>query len=143
MAAWEIRSYQIAGLDSVSADRYDIAGTAEGPASNPELRTMLKTLLADRFKLRVHFETRELPAYRLITTGTGSKLTRAATDQPGSYALDGGSVVFHATSMAAFADYLSLRGSIDRAVIDGTGMDGLFDFNCGSSKPGRTCLSTN
>jgi uncharacterized protein (TIGR03435 family) len=128
MAAYDIRDYQIAGPGSLSADRYDIVGTAEGPASNPELRSMLKTLLADRFKLRVHMETRELPAYRLITTKNGPKVTRAATDQPGSYALDGGSVLFHAMSMRAFADFLSRRGPIDRPVIDGTGIDGLFDF---------------
>ena len=42
--------------------------------------------------------------------------------------LDGGSVVFHAISMPEFADYLSRRGPIDRPVIDGTGIDGVFDF---------------
>ena len=105
-----------------------IVGTAGGPASNAELRAMLKTLLADRFKLRVHFETRHLPAYRLITRKIGPKLTRVVTDQPASYELDGGSVVFHATSMPAFADYLSRRGPIDRPVIDGTGINGIFDF---------------
>ena len=89
---------------------------------------MLRKVLADRFKLRVHVETRELAAYRLITTKNGPKLTRAVTDQPGSYALDGGSVVFHAMPMSAFADYLSRRGPIDRPVIDGTGIDGVFDF---------------
>ena len=128
MTAYEIRSYQVDGHTSLSSDRYDIAGAAEGPASNAELRAMLKTLLTDRFKLRVHVETRELPAYRLITTKNGPKLTRAVTDQPGSYALDGGSVAFHAMSMPAFADYLSRQGPIDRPVIDGTGIDGTFDF---------------
>ena len=89
---------------------------------------MLKTLLAGRFGLRVHVETRELPAYRLVPARNGPKIARAATGEPGSYALDGGAVVFHATSMTAFADYLSRRGPVDRPVIDGTGIDGLFDF---------------
>jgi uncharacterized protein (TIGR03435 family) len=128
MAAYDLRNYQVAGPPSLSLDRFDIAAAAEGPASSAELRAMLKTLLADRFKLRVHVETRELAAYRLITTKNGPKLARAVTDQPGSYALDGGSVVFHAMSMSAFADYLSRRGPIDRPVIDGTGIDGVFDF---------------
>ena len=83
---------------------------------------MLKTLLADRFKLRVHAETRQLPAYRLITTKNGPKLARSVTDAPGAgYTLDGGSVVFHSTSISAFADYLSGRGPIDRPVVDGVG----------------------
>src|SRR5205809_118997 len=46
MAAYDIRDYQIVGPASSSSDRYDIVGTADGPASNPELRAMLKTLLA-------------------------------------------------------------------------------------------------
>ena len=37
-------------------------------------------------------------------------------------------MVFHATSMQAFAEYLSRRGPIDRPVLDRTGIDGLFDF---------------
>jgi uncharacterized protein (TIGR03435 family) len=89
---------------------------------------MLKTLLADRFKLRVHVEVRELAAYRLITTKNGPKLTRPVTDGPGSYELDGYSVAFRAFSMSAFADYLSRLGPIDRPVVDGTGIDGFFDF---------------
>src|SRR5690349_6075362 len=64
MAAYELRDYQVAGPVSLSSDRYDITGAAEGPASNAELRAMLKTLLANRFQLKVHRETRELPAYR-------------------------------------------------------------------------------
>jgi uncharacterized protein (TIGR03435 family) len=128
MTAYDLRSYQVAGPPSLGSERFDIAATAEGPASNAELRAMLKTLLADRLKLRVHVETRELAAYRLITKKNGPKLTRALTDGPGSYTLDGGSVVFHAISMSAFADYLSHRSPIDRPVIDGTGIDGIFDF---------------
>ena len=128
MAAYDIRNYQVVGPSLLTSDRYDIVGTAEGAASNAELRAMLKALLADRFGLRVHVETRELPAYRLIATKRGPKLTSAVTNEPGGYAFDGGSVVFHATSMSAFADYLSRRGPIDCPVLDGTGLNGLFDF---------------
>src|SRR5215470_1559610 len=83
MAAYDLRTYQVAGPPSLSSDRFDIAATAGGPALNAELRGMLKTLLADRFRLRVHVELRELAAYRLITTKNGPKLTLAATDGPG------------------------------------------------------------
>ncbi len=89
---------------------------------------MLKTLLADRFKMKIHLESREMAAYRPAVAKTAPKFTRAASDQPGSYALDGGAVIFHGTSMTAFADYLSHRGLIDRPVLDGTGLEGLFDF---------------
>jgi uncharacterized protein (TIGR03435 family) len=127
MTAYELRSYQVAVPALASSERYDVDATAEGPASNAELRAMLKALLAERFQLRTHDETRELQAYRLIAT-KNTKLTRAAPDQPGSYALEGGSAAFHAMSMRAFADYLSHLGPIDHPVIDGTGMEGVFDF---------------
>jgi uncharacterized protein (TIGR03435 family) len=128
MSAYELRNYQVAGPAWLSTDRFDIVATADGPASDADLRAMLKTLLADRFRLRVHVEARELAAYRLISTKNGPKLTLAATDQASGYALDGGSVVFHAISMSAFAEYLSRLAPIDRPVIDETGIDGLFDF---------------
>jgi len=60
---------------------------------------MLKRLLAERVEMRVHVETREFPAYVLITRKNGPKLTPAAKDQLASYTLDGGSVAFPAPSM--------------------------------------------
>jgi uncharacterized protein (TIGR03435 family) len=128
MAAFNLRGYQVAGPPSLSASRFDIAATAEGPASDAELRAMLKTLLAERFKLKFHLETRDLPAYRLIANKNGHKLRPASSSGPGNYALDGGFVEFHAFSMSAFADYLSRLGPIDHPVIDGTGIVGIFDF---------------
>jgi uncharacterized protein (TIGR03435 family) len=128
MAAYELRNYQVVGPAWLSSDRFDIVAAADGPASNAELRAMLKTLLADRFQLRVHVEARELAAYRLIVTKNGPKLTPAATDQAGGYTLDGGSIAFRAISMSAFIEYLSRLRAIDRPVVNGTGIDGLFDF---------------
>ncbi len=91
IAAYDLRSYQVASPASLTAlltsNRYDIVATAGGPASNAELKTMLKTLLADRFKLKIHRETREMAAYRLVVTKASPKVTRAAADQPGGYAL--------------------------------------------------------
>jgi uncharacterized protein (TIGR03435 family) len=127
-AAYETSTYQIVGPASLKSERYDIIATTGRPAPDGELRAMLKNLLADRFKLRAHLETRELPAYRLVATRNGPKLTRAASDQPEGYVLDGGAVVFHGTSMAAFAEYLSHRGPVGSPVLDGTGINGLFDF---------------
>ncbi|HWF09268.1 MAG TPA: TIGR03435 family protein [Bryobacteraceae bacterium] len=128
MAAYDLRSYQVAGPSLLTAERYDIDAAAGGPASDSELRAMLKRLLGDRFGLMVHTEKRELPAYVLLTAKNGPKLTTAKTEGKGGYALDGGSVVFHSTSMMSFADYLSHRGPIDRPVFDRTGIDGSFDF---------------
>lgn len=128
LAAYDIRTYQLGGPALLTAARYDITAAAEGPASTVELKAMLKTLLLDRFKLSVHTESRELPAYFLIRTKKDPRLTPAGAGEKAGYALDAGAVIFHATSMQAFADYLSRRGPIDRPVLDRTGIEGAFDF---------------
>jgi uncharacterized protein (TIGR03435 family) len=53
--------------------RYDILAKADHPAGEPELLTMLRPLLADRFKLAFHHESRELPGYALTAMRGGIK----------------------------------------------------------------------
>jgi uncharacterized protein (TIGR03435 family) len=74
--AYGVRPYQVVGgppwLNSI---HFDIDAKAENRnASSEEMRTMLQTLLADRFKLRVHKETRNIPVYELSVAKGGTKL---------------------------------------------------------------------
>ena len=65
-------------------DLYDIEARAEGNPTKDQMRLMTQSLLADRFKLKVHFETREGPVFALtlVTPGhTGPKL-RPHADGP-------------------------------------------------------------
>src|SRR5579863_7511923 len=55
-------------------DRYDIQAKATGNVSMQQLAAMLQTLLADRFKLMVHHEVRELPVYALVLARSDGKL---------------------------------------------------------------------
>jgi bla regulator protein BlaR1 len=60
-----------------TTDSYEIHATAEGNPTKDQMRLMMQSLLADRFKLKVHFETREMPvlALTLVKPGqTGPKL---------------------------------------------------------------------
>jgi uncharacterized protein (TIGR03435 family) len=62
---------------SISADFYEIEARAEGNPGKDQMRLMMQSLLADRFKLAVHFETREAPVFglTLVKAGkTGPKL---------------------------------------------------------------------
>jgi uncharacterized protein (TIGR03435 family) len=78
-------SQLIGGPAWLDADRFDIDARVESvPPDGPEvLMAMLRTLLADRFRLRLHDETRELPAYLLVLArkdgrlGTGIRPTQA------------------------------------------------------------------
>jgi uncharacterized protein (TIGR03435 family) len=53
---------------------YDILAKAAGPVPVRELRLMLQQLLADRFKLTLHRETKEMPVYELTVAKGGPKL---------------------------------------------------------------------
>src|SRR5688572_5016426 len=80
---------QVAGSPSWAAtDRFEINATFDGPITaapgGPPVRlmSMIRTLLADRFKLRIHRETRQLPVYDLVVADAdgrrlGPRLTRA------------------------------------------------------------------
>jgi uncharacterized protein (TIGR03435 family) len=65
----------VGGPEWMRTDRYDMQAKADGEPSRAEVMQMLQTLLAERFQLRVHRETREMPAYVLTVARGGSKLT--------------------------------------------------------------------
>src|SRR5579872_1787212 len=61
--AYHVRYDQISGAPGwASSEHYDLEARAgDQPITNEQMRTMLQALLADRFQLRVHRETREIP----------------------------------------------------------------------------------
>ena len=63
----------VGGPDWINTDRFDIEGTSEGAPSQPQMFEMLRALLADRFKLAVHRETRPMPAYALVVARPDGK----------------------------------------------------------------------
>jgi uncharacterized protein (TIGR03435 family) len=62
------------GPSWLDTDRYDIVAKGDGPASPPQINLMIRTLLADRFKLTTHQEMQELPIYALVLTRTDRRL---------------------------------------------------------------------
>src|SRR5947208_14535718 len=78
--AYRIKPYQLSGPEWMRKQRFDImAKTPEG-ASAERLPEMLQTLLADRFKLTIHRETKDLPVYALVVGKNGIKLEPSAPD---------------------------------------------------------------
>lgn len=93
---------------------------------------MLQPILADRFKLKVHFEKRELSVLALVAAKSGPKLQKAAIEESrgqfdGSHCLQNTSGHFQACSMENLAD--TLRDFIGRSVVDRTGQRGLYTFD--------------
>jgi uncharacterized protein (TIGR03435 family) len=83
--AWGLQAFQIVGgPEWINTDRWDIVAKAEGNPRGPEMLAMLQNLLADRFKLVTHRETREMPIYALVLAkpdrAFGPKLHASSTD---------------------------------------------------------------
>lgn len=76
MAAYQKQPFEIVGgPEWQNADKYDInAKSAEASPTTDQLFGMLQTLLADRFKLKLHNETREVPIYALVLARSDRKL---------------------------------------------------------------------
>jgi uncharacterized protein (TIGR03435 family) len=99
-------------------------------------QSMLRDLLADRFKLRTHVEIHDKPIYALAVGKGGPKLTPAkppANELNGAVAqYDPLTVKGYHTTMKQLALYLSNSG-LDRPVQDRTGLIGNYDFTLGYS----------
>jgi uncharacterized protein (TIGR03435 family) len=69
--AWQIKPHQISGPDWLSMERFDIQAKLPDGATEDQVPQMLKTMLADRFGLKTHTESRTLSAYELIVGKNG------------------------------------------------------------------------
>jgi len=83
--AYDLPGFQVSGgPDWLDSERFDVTARAEGIPSLPNKRAMLRRLLAERFKLDTHTETRELPIYALTLARSdgrlGPRLRRADAD---------------------------------------------------------------
>src|ERR1051326_6461347 len=84
--AWRLKDYQVQAPGWLADARFDIAAKLPDGASIDQTPEMLQALLAERFKLEVHHETREHPVYALVVAKNGPKLTASAPDADGGSA---------------------------------------------------------
>jgi uncharacterized protein (TIGR03435 family) len=89
---------------------------------------MLRSLLAGRFKLALHRESKVEPVYNLVTLKSGPTLQDSAGSGSAGCALGSfGGAICHHVNMAEFTNYLSDR--MGRVVLDRTGLAGAYDFD--------------
>jgi uncharacterized protein (TIGR03435 family) len=129
---YDIRSERLLGkpkgLDSA---RYDIVAVAPaGPAVAGRLNLMMQALLAERFRLVVHKETRELPHYAMVVDKSGLKVLvkepgGSVSQNPFAMTANG-----HLTGTQVSAGMLAkvLTDQTGRFVEDSTRLTGVFDF---------------
>jgi uncharacterized protein (TIGR03435 family) len=131
MGVYRLTDSQILGAPQwMIFDPWDVDARAEHPSTPEQLQEMFQTLLAERFKLRFHRETKELAAYVLSVDKSGSKLKRSdakdAFDEPIKPGDRPGVLVGSSASMSYLCWRLSFN--LDAPVVDQTSLAGSYDF---------------
>jgi uncharacterized protein (TIGR03435 family) len=146
--AYDIRDFQISGGPGwIGADRYDILAKGErAPGSEgvpadfrkmtdaqrttlqEQMRERVRSLLAERFQLTIHRETREAPVYALVVAKGGPKLhaVQEAADGPVGLRMGRGQLNGMAAAMPMLANVLS--NQLGRPVVDKTDLKEKYDF---------------
>jgi uncharacterized protein (TIGR03435 family) len=131
--AYDLQSKQVTGGPSwLDSEKYDIVARpdGEGQPNEKQWKIMVRKLLADRFKLAFHRDTKELSVYALSVAKGGSKLTPSEGDPnglPGIGFGPFGRVAARNANMVDFA-HLMQNTALDRPIVDQTGLSGRYDF---------------
>jgi uncharacterized protein (TIGR03435 family) len=157
--AWDLRSMALlkSGQDWIARgdERFNIVAKAEEPgkATEEQLLTMLQTLLIERFQLKFHRETTEMPGFALTRAKTGAKLRESKSEKAGVTFSGEGVAIKKPTpgrplslkargySMAMLVNLLS-RVAERGPGIDKTGLDGVYDFTLSWDEDAGPSLST-
>jgi uncharacterized protein (TIGR03435 family) len=125
--AYHVMEYQVSGPDWMNFERYDISAKAAEPASEDELRLMLRVLLAERFKLTLHRESKELQAYVMVVAKGGIKFHESQGDGEPAFEPDKSltSVRFKRIPASQIIEVLSKI--LQAPVINNTGLTGYYD----------------
>jgi len=126
MGAYSVGPDQVlGGPDWLDSDRWEILARAEQPVGDHALMTMLQTLLADRFKLTLHRESKPIEVYDIEVAKNGPKLEKG--DGQGAKTSNGrGDIVADNATIDRFAEILSRQ--MDLPVFNHTGLEGAFNL---------------
>lgn len=128
MTADNVQGFRIlGGPDWVASTRWDVQAKHTGIVSAAQIQHMLRTLCEERFQLRTHRDTRNLPVYDLVPDRNGPRVPRTRdADATRTVQVVAGSLRLTNATSATFASQLSY--SLARPVIDKTKLSGAFDF---------------
>jgi len=154
--AFKLKAYQVIGPDWLGSQRFDISAKLPEAAKREQVPDMLQSLLAERFRMKAHHETREFPVYGLMVAKGGPKMKESPPDpDAGNRGAAGGAINVTASggrggttidfgngasfslgdkkfegrrlTMAVLAD--ALARFADRPIVDMTELKGNYDFS--------------
>jgi uncharacterized protein (TIGR03435 family) len=148
--AYQVLPYQVSGGPGwLGSDRFDVEAVSASATSEEQLRLMLQTLLSQRFKLRIHHESRNMEVYALTVAKSGLKLHELKDgdpepSQPESFASAAAKslsragtpvpvTVYNHVTMQYIADRMATNrlANLDLPVVDKTGIHGFYSFAFG------------
>lgn len=138
--AYGLTPHQVSGgPDWLASDRFCLEAKSAGPAEKDQLRLMLQVMLADRFKLVLHHETKEMPVYAIAKSGLLYEAKPGDPPLSNTRDLKSAGYEFHhqidgalagtfadRSSMQGLAELLSRNPAVDRPVLDKTGLQGVY-----------------
>ena len=153
-SGYRVKLYQVSGPDWISSDRFDIAARLPAGSTASQIPEMLRGLLAERFKLKLHHEKKDFPVYVLELAKGGLKMQETPPDpsaantdpqtpvnitasgsregvavnlgQGSSYTFSNNKFEAKRLTMAALA--ANLERFLDRPIVDMTDLKGSYDF---------------
>jgi uncharacterized protein (TIGR03435 family) len=126
--AYGIKDFQVTGPDWLNADRFNIVAKMPEGTPKEQVNLMLQTLLEERFHLKVHHEEKVMQVYALVAGKNGPKLHPAEAESGFRMSMSPkGRTLSGTTTLANLASALS--NSLDRVVVDQTGIKGIYDIS--------------
>jgi uncharacterized protein (TIGR03435 family) len=164
--AYKVKYFQISGPDFLSGDRFDIDAKLPAGATRDQVPEMLQSLLADRFQIKLHHDSKEFPVYGLVVAKGGLQAkevpataedlandAKKTTDVAVSGSAKGTFVNYGNGSYFSFADnkieakkltmaYLAdmLARFVDMPVVDMTKLPGKYDFTLNVTEEDYTVM---
>jgi uncharacterized protein (TIGR03435 family) len=124
--AYNVLDVQLSGPEWLNEVTFDIAAKAATPAKEAELRQMMQTLLADRFKLVFHRTTKEIPAMILTVAKSGHKLKEVEKEGSPSFQTGKLNLTGKGATVAQLINFLSRE--LRQPIVDQTGLTGRYDY---------------
>jgi uncharacterized protein (TIGR03435 family) len=133
MSAYSISNYQYSGPEWADSERFFVSAKIPEGTTKEQFQRMKQNLLADRFKLKFHYDKKEMPQYVLTVAKNGPKMKKSADGGSESHtmslSIENGRLVLHSseTSMEALAAQLSTQ--MRQPITDATELKGNYDIS--------------
>ncbi len=124
--AYGVQNFQVSGPSWVPNVRFEIMAKAAASATKDEMRAMLQTLLAERFKLAVRRETKEQSVLVMTLGKNGHKLQENSVEGSPSFTTGRLTLTGNGATLAQMTEFISRE--IGVLVVDKTGLTGRYNY---------------